>query len=499
MKHSTMKTRLALFVLAAMLFALASPVYADASLRIETSASTIAVGKTLTISVKVSGVPDLSAVGFDLKFDPAVFTYVSGSLNNNDLKGDTFTVQGSNTVQLVAYDCLFNTDSDPLLATFKFSAKAVSDKASFSISNIELGDYENASPVAATFSGAKSVTVFQPSTNADLSKLSIAPGTLSPAFTSANTVYNTQVADTVKSISVDATPADPKATVTSVTGHTNLINGENIIKVVVKAESGATKTYTIKAYKAVPTPTPEATPTPAATVLFDGNLFSVAVLDEGQEPPAGFTASTAILQGQTIPAYTNMTTNLTLLYLVDSTGKNDFFLYDANTGSFTIYQTLNIPARSFTVLQPDVGVAIPTGYSVAALTINGHTVSGFQENEPGADGVTRTLVYLMDSSGHKDLYVYDASSEAVLLFSAPEPDPTATATPEPTLTATPTPVASPTPLPVAVDTDSGSTYLLIILILAFLVVVMTGILIYLLVSRKAYNKAQKPPMIRRVR
>lgn len=499
MRNKTLKSLLALMLLAAILVTLSPVVYADATLRIETSATTIAIGKTLTITVKVNGVPDLSSVGFDLKFDPNAFTYASFTVNGkSQVEGQEARIekQGTNTIQLTAFDYLFNSDSDPLIATFRFTAKSVSESASFSISNIELGDYTNdVNPVPATFAGAKTVSVFQPSTNADLSTLSIAPGTLTPAFTSANTQYTVQVPESVTTLSVDAVPADAKAKV-AVSGHTGLKTGENIVKVVVTAESGATKTYTIKAYKAVPTPTLAATPTPAATTLINGNPFTVATLDAGQNPPPGFSETTTILAGQVVPAYANAQSNVLLLYLSDSAGRKEFYVYDAVHSTFTLFQTLIVPEKSFIVLTPDASMTAPTGFVTTTLTIGGHPVSGYLETATATGGSPRTLVYLMDASGAKKLYVYQASTGEVSLFAGATTAPTTAATPGQTEAATPTP--SPTGTPTVTNAGTLSTYLLIIIALAILVAVLSGILIYLLVSRKAYHQSQKPPTIRRV-
>lgn len=85
------------------------------------------------------------------------------------------------------------------------------------------------------------------SSNCNLSKLTLSVEGLS--FKSSQTTYNINVGADVENITVKATPSHSKATYT-VSGNKNLKAGNNVIKVVVKAENGATKTYKINVEKA---------------------------------------------------------------------------------------------------------------------------------------------------------------------------------------------------------------------------------------------------------
>jgi len=85
------------------------------------------------------------------------------------------------------------------------------------------------------------------SSNCNLSKLTLSVEGLS--FKSSQTTYNINVGADIENITVKATPAHAKATYT-VSGNKNLKAGNNVIKVVVKAENGSTKTYKINVQKA---------------------------------------------------------------------------------------------------------------------------------------------------------------------------------------------------------------------------------------------------------
>lgn len=95
------------------------------------------------------------------------------------------------------------------------------------------------------------VTREAPSSNADLSSLSLSAGTLSPEFDPSNGHYNATVAGTVSSVSVTAVPADPGAAIEFIfggftvgtgnaSGLLDLKIGANPIQILVTAQDGVT-------------------------------------------------------------------------------------------------------------------------------------------------------------------------------------------------------------------------------------------------------------------
>lgn len=84
--------------------------------------------------------------------------------------------------------------------------------------------------------------------NANLSNLGIRPNDFS-GFSSGKTVYSVNVPNDVTSISVYATPSSSKATVSG-TGNKSLKPGTNKFSVVVTAQDGTQKTYTISVNRA---------------------------------------------------------------------------------------------------------------------------------------------------------------------------------------------------------------------------------------------------------
>ena len=83
------------------------------------------------------------------------------------------------------------------------------------------------------------------SNNADLSTLVVEGHSLSPTFSPETTHYSVSVANSVTSVNITASPSQEGASVSG-TGQKTLSSGVNTFQIVVTAESGITKTYTVE-------------------------------------------------------------------------------------------------------------------------------------------------------------------------------------------------------------------------------------------------------------
>ena len=86
---------------------------------------------------------------------------------------------------------------------------------------------------------------------ATLSSLSVSAGTLTPTFDPETTSYTVTVTNSVSSITITATATDAKATVSGA-GTKTLAVGANSFNIVVTAENGTTKTYTVVVTREAP-------------------------------------------------------------------------------------------------------------------------------------------------------------------------------------------------------------------------------------------------------
>jgi len=112
------------------------------------------------------------------------------------------------------------------------------------------------------------------SSDATLGSLRISAGTLTPAFNPDITNYSIDVTNDVSSITIDAT-TDYSAATVSGTGTLSLSTGSNTFYIVVTAEDGTTKIYTIIVNRAIDTGEND-----DVIVMKDGSVvFQSAVLD----------------------------------------------------------------------------------------------------------------------------------------------------------------------------------------------------------------------------
>ncbi|MEA4889820.1 MAG: cadherin-like beta sandwich domain-containing protein [Clostridiaceae bacterium] len=345
-----------------------------------------------------------------------------------------------------------------------------------------------------------------------LKSLDVDPGSISPAFSADHTSYAMSVAEGVGKVTVSATPSDSAAKV-SVSGNTDLKDGENKISIVVTAQNGSKKTYTIIATRAgpsptpMPSPTPEATPTPAVTIDVGGAGFAIIEAPADKPVPEGFYGSLAEINGQMVPAYKSLKGDLTLFYLSNQTAADGFYYYDKEASKYLPYTVLSLPAQTFSVLKPDAATVIPAGWQETTLKINNQDLPAWQQADTDGQSAAGDvyLLYLMNSQGNKDFYLYDTESQLLSFYAMTSfttgTEETTTSSEEPTLS--PTPAAADT----TADTTKPNFWTLATAVLGLLCLVLTGLLIWQNVKANRRDddnpddddfEPPEPPPIRRV-
>lgn len=156
------------------------------------------------------------------------------------------------TTKTVSVTVPYETDVTQLIAEFSTTGASVKVGTEIQFSEFSENDFTN--PVVYTVTAVDNstqnytvtVTVAPPSTNADLSALTVSSGILTPAFTAATTAYTVSVFNSVTSITVTGTKADTNASIAYSPIQPSALNeGANAITVTVTAHSGVTKVYTV--------------------------------------------------------------------------------------------------------------------------------------------------------------------------------------------------------------------------------------------------------------
>lgn len=237
-----MKKILKYFLLASLSLVLflgnATNIYgASASL---TGPSTVRAGDTITLKLMISDDGKYGLEG-ELSYDSSQVTLTSSECS---LKGWKVENNG-NTI--IVYDDAYATalKGSKNVLTLKFKVKsglAEGTKINISVNNIVTTDGTNENNLG---KASYSVSIAKPlSTNANLASLSVSEGTLSPAFSASTTSYDIGMVDySVSKLTINCSVEDKSAKV-AIKGN-NLGVGKNTVSVIVTAENGSTKTYSI--------------------------------------------------------------------------------------------------------------------------------------------------------------------------------------------------------------------------------------------------------------
>lgn len=201
--------------------------------------SSVIVGNNVEVTINlgdVSSIPGgVSGINGVLNYDSSYLEFV----NSQSLAPFGMTYVNSSR-KFAGFAVGNNITASTSLVKIVFRAKQVG-KVNLSISGIKVTDAS--SDAASVTSTAKTITINPvPSSNANLANLSLSNGSIN--FNKDTINYSVNVESDVSSINVSASAEDSGAKISGL-GTKNLNYGNNTIKVVVTAASGATKTYTI--------------------------------------------------------------------------------------------------------------------------------------------------------------------------------------------------------------------------------------------------------------
>ena len=207
---------------------------------------TVRAGDTITLTFYLNGSGIYGASG-TLSYNTSQLTLVSTDQKiaggwKVEFNGNNFLAIDENLEKPI------NSKTALLSVTFKVNSSVATGTAiNVSYTNVTTTDGNADTNVNAP---VYSVTVAAPkSTNNNLESLTVSNATISPAFSTNTTSYTASVPFDVSKLNVTAKAADSKAKV-SVSSPNLVPGGTTNVTVTVTAESGSTKTYTIKVTRA---------------------------------------------------------------------------------------------------------------------------------------------------------------------------------------------------------------------------------------------------------
>lgn len=397
------KFSLSLLLTGAMLLCLVQTSFAD-GISVSAGQGSVSVGKTVAFSITVPSGSE--AWTYSVSWSGNL-TLESGDTAPMGFEGDSRTNQlvfranstGTGTVSISAGSyCIAGVDYD------------ASGSASVTIVAADKPDDSEPAP-APTPSGGGSSTGNNPgvslSSNNALSSLTVSAGTLTPAFDPAITEYTLSLPSQSDRLTITANPSDSRATVQG-DGDISLQDGETSLSVVVTAEDGSAKAYTITVQVAQ-----------APTLFLDYNGQRLGVVKDVSQvtPPAGFAPAEPITySGDTLPIWTDVSGKRTLVYLMDEkTSAQGFYLFSQTTGVQSPY--LPILCGSVTYIYTDIPKELSSvpGLIPATVKAFGQTLNGWTYNDASLKDFC--VLYLMDDAGSYGYYTYDSREETLQRFS----------------------------------------------------------------------------------
>ena len=448
----------------------AGKVFADPACSLSKSGSA-EVGKTISINVAVSGDGPYGGFNGSVSYDSAYFEMVG--ISAGGYGAANFSKSGSSFLD---YNCNIPSGATVAVIQLKCLQEGTSSvSVSMNVSSLDgTADFSTGTSASITISAPVVL-----SGNANLSSLSVAPGTLSPAFSKGTTNYHVTVPETTSSIAVTATPEDSKAKVSLNGVQKSLAPGDNTVKVSVTAENGDVKTYKILVTRGAPTPTPE----PYPVIVNGENSYTILEPETLETIPSGFAWSETTYNSKLVPCLVGPTGTLMMWLLGDS--GNGLYIYDLDTQTVAPCYAYTNDAVSMMILPIPSDYVIPNGYEKSTYTYQEHEVEVLRNTEHPE---LPSLIYLMDATGTESIYYLDEQTGMILPFRGDISDLIATPTPVPTDTPTPSPSPVPTETPVETvaaeaGTSGTNTYKLATIVLAGISCLLLIAFVVLLVMR----------------
>ena len=418
----------------------AGKVFADPACSLSKSGSA-EVGKTISINVGVSGDGPYGGFNGSVSYDSAYFEMVG--ISAGGYGAANFSKSGSSFLD---YNCNIPSGATIAVIQLKCLQEGTSSvSVSLNVSSLDgTADFSTGSSASITISAPVVL-----SGNANLSSLTVAPGTLSPAFSKGTTNYHVTVPETTSSIAVTATPEDSKAKVSLNGVQKSLAPGDNTVKVSVTAQNGDVKTYKILVTRGAPTPTPE----PYPVIVNGENSYTILEPETLESIPTGFAWSETTYNSKMVPCLVGPSGTL-MMWLLGDNG-NGLYIYDLSTQTVAPCYAYTNDAVSMMILPIPSDYVIPNGYEKSTYTYQEHEVEVLRNTEHPE---LPSLIYLMDATGAESIYYLDEQTGMILPFRGDISDLIATPTPVPTDTPTPSPSPVPTETPVeTVSAEAGTS------------------------------------------
>lgn len=369
---------------------------ASGSINATAGSSSVVVGGTVKVTVRVSSASEIGSWRFDLDYDSSKLS-LSPSSSPASVVG-YFTSIGQKTASY----------------SYTFTALA-SGNTTVSVRNAAIvGIDENFMSV--TSSGTNINVLAQSnqpnvpnnlSANNNLASLSVEGLNLAPIFNKGVQEYSLDLEPDTENINILAVAEDSKAIVTG-GGQVFVLDGINRLEVKVTAENGNEKIYVINALVKELDP---------IEVMIGNKKYTVIKKTKYMEAPYNYVETTATINNKEVPAYRGEITKFTLVGLKSETGELALYVYDEINETFTLYRELKFINISFYPYPFAEDLKIPKGYEKFILKIENEDIDAYRLNK----GSKFSLIYGMNvETGSIGLYRYDSEEGSLQRYDEDE-------------------------------------------------------------------------------
>lgn len=354
------------------------------------SSSTVVVGNKVTVTVTISSGTKMGSWQMSLNYDKSYLQLTNSTARD----GGTFMIDYAEDPGVLkkTYTFTFKTlkSGTTKLSVDGYRAYVSSDLSALSLSaNTKQIRIITQAELEASYSK-----------NNNLSALEVEGFTLTPEFKTDVLEYSVVVPENTKEVNIKATVQDKRASVNGI--GTQAVNpGTNKFFVVVRAQSGAEKTYVINVEVKDENP---------INVAVNGKNYTIVKIKENL-PAANLYAETTInINGFEIPAYKNDNTNLVLVGLKDEEGNISLYIYNKDKNEYQEYNEIGVNKITIYPLTSNEEIK---GYKKDTITINGVKVDGYYYTKD-SDYV---IIYGINvETGDKGFYMYDKKMQSLIKY-----------------------------------------------------------------------------------
>ena len=354
------------------------------------SSSTVVVGNKVTVTVTISSGTKMGSWQMSLNYDKSYLQLTNSTARD----GGTFMIDYAEDPGVLkkTYTFTFKTlkSGTTKLSVDGYRAYVSSDLSALSLSaNTKQIRIITQAELEASYSK-----------NNNLSALEVEGFTLTPEFKTDVLEYSVVVPENTKEVNIKATVQDKRASVNGI--GTQAVNpGANKFSVVVRAQSGAEKTYVINVEVKDENP---------INVTVNGKNYTVVKIKENLPAASLYTETTININGFEIPAYKNDNTNLVLVGLKDEEGNISLYIYNKDKNEYQEYNEIGVNKITIYPLTSNEEIK---GYKKDTITINGVKVDGYYYTED-SDYV---IIYGINvETGDKGFYMYDKKMQSLIKY-----------------------------------------------------------------------------------